>query len=178
MRLKPAQQLLVVRERQARVQAVDDVDLGERLIAALAQLLPGLLERHRVGAGRAFLEPRERAEQAARLADVGRLEAQVVVVEGARAVPLLALAVGELADGEQVGRLEQADAVGELQADAGVELVGDVAESGAVDPVARIIVLLAQSWAPTNSTLTGAGTSRFSHASSKKRRTAVRPRSP
>ena len=89
--LEAAQQLRVVVERQVGVQTVDDVDLGERLMGALPQLVPRLLERHRVGAVVARLEAGERAEQAARDADVGRLEADVVVVEGSRAVPLLAL---------------------------------------------------------------------------------------
>ena len=48
------------------------------------------------GVGR--LQPRERAEQARRLADVGRLEPQVVIEVGARAVPALALAIGQPAD--------------------------------------------------------------------------------
>ena len=90
------------------MQAVDDVDFGERLVGALPQLVPGLVERHRVGAGIARLQPRERAEQAAGDADVGRLEADVVVVVGAAAVPLLALAVGEPADREQIGRTRTA----------------------------------------------------------------------
>ena len=46
--LEAAQHVQVVVERQIRVQAVDDVDLGERLVRARAQLVPGLLERHRV----------------------------------------------------------------------------------------------------------------------------------
>ena len=44
---------------------------------------------------------------------------------------LLALAIGQPADGEQIRRLEQADAVVERQPLAGVELVGDVGEAGA-----------------------------------------------
>ena len=43
---------------------------------------------------------------------------------------LLALAVREPADGQQVRRLEQADAVLEVEAHAGIELVGDVVEAG------------------------------------------------
>ena len=110
-----AQQLRVVVERQIGMQAVDDVDFGERLVGALPQLVPRLLERHRVGAGVAGLQPRERAEQTAGDADVGRFEPDVVVVVGARAVPLLALAIGEPADGEEIGRLEQPHAVLEVQ---------------------------------------------------------------
>ena len=107
------------------------MQLGERLVGALAQLVPGLLERHRVRvAASVGLQPRERAEQAARLADVGRLEAQVVVEVGARAVALLALAVREPADREQIGALEQAHAVLEREALARLELVVDVRQSG------------------------------------------------
>ena len=117
--LEAAEQLRVVVERQVGMQAVDDVDLGERLVGALPQLVPRLLERHRVGAVVAGLQAGERAEQAARDADVGRLEADVVVVEGAGAVPLLALAVGEPADGERDRGVEQPDALGEIEALAG-----------------------------------------------------------
>ena len=129
--LEAAQQLGVVVERQIGMQAVDDVDFGERLVRALPQLVPRLLERHRVRAGVARLQPRERAEQAARDADVGRLEADVVVVEGAAAVPLLALAVREPADGQQIGASNRRHAVVESQPLAGVELVGDVEKVGA-----------------------------------------------
>ena len=130
--LEAAQQVRVVAERKIRVQAVDDVQLGERLIGALAQLVPRLLERHRVGLGHAGLQTRERAEQTARLADVGRLEAQVVVEVGARAVALLALAIGEPADGEQIRRLEQAHAIVERQPLAALQLLVDVGQSGRV----------------------------------------------
>ena len=40
--LEPAQQLRVVVERQIGMQAVDDVDFGERLVRALPQLVPRL----------------------------------------------------------------------------------------------------------------------------------------
>ena len=106
--LEAAQHVRVVRERQVGMQAVDDVDFGQRLAGALPQLVPRLLERHRVRPGIAGTQPRERAEQAARDADVGRLEPDVEVVVGARAVALLALAVGEPAERERVGTVEQA----------------------------------------------------------------------
>ena len=51
MRFKAAQQIRVVAERQVRVQAVDDVDFGERLVAALPELVEHLLHRHGVRAG-------------------------------------------------------------------------------------------------------------------------------
>ena len=114
--LQPAQQIRVVAERQARVQAVDDVDFGERLVVARAQLVQHLLHRHRVGARLVRLQPRERTEEARRLADVGRLEPQVVIEVGAIAVPPLALAIGEPADGQQIGRVEQPHAVVEGRA--------------------------------------------------------------
>ena len=42
----------------------------------------------------------------------------------------LTLAVGEPADREQVGTLEQPDAILKIEAAAGVELFGDVVEAG------------------------------------------------
>ena len=46
---------------------------------------------------------------------------------------LLALAVREPSDGEQIGALEQANAVVERQPFAGAQLVVDVGESGRVE---------------------------------------------
>ena len=128
--LEAAQQVCVVAEGQLRIQTVDDVQLGERLIGALAELVPGFLERHRVGLGHAGLQAREGAEQTTRLTDVRRLEAQVVVEVGARAVTLLALAIGQPAHGEQVRRLEQTHALVERQALALLQLLVDVGQSG------------------------------------------------
>ena len=109
--LQAAEHVGVVAERQPRMQAVDDVDFGERLVGALTQLVEDLLERERVGLRIVGLQARKRAEQAARFADVGRFEPQVVVVERRRAMPLLALAVGEPAQRMQVRRVEEPDAV-------------------------------------------------------------------
>jgi hypothetical protein len=114
--LKAAQQLRVVSERQIRIEAVDDVQFGKRLVGTASKLVPRLLERHRVGRGIRRLKARERAEQAARDADVGRLETQVVVEVGARAVALLALAVRQRSDGKQIGCVEQRHAVLEREA--------------------------------------------------------------
>src|ERR1035437_2677672 len=93
--LETPKQLQVVLERQVGVQSIDDVYFRQRLVAALTKLLPGILERHRVRVRVARAEPRERTEQAARHADVGRLDANVVVVVCEIAVPPLALANGE-----------------------------------------------------------------------------------
>jgi hypothetical protein len=43
----------------------------------------------------------------------------------------LALTVGEPADGQQVRRLEQPDAVDGIETDPGVQFIGDVGEAGA-----------------------------------------------
>jgi hypothetical protein len=128
--LEAAQQVCVIAERQIGVQAVDDVDFGERLIRAPAKLVPRLLERHRVCLGHARLQPRERAEQAAGLADVGRLEAQVVVEVGARAVALFALAIGQPSDGKQIVAFEQTHALVEGQPFGRLQLVVDVGQTG------------------------------------------------
>ena len=97
--LEPAQELRVVVEGQPVVQAVDDVDLGDRLagVDARLQLAPGLLELHGVGAGVALLEARERAEHAAGHADVGGVDVEVAVEVGAVAVQPLAHLVGQRA---------------------------------------------------------------------------------
>ena len=84
--------------------------------------------RHRVRARVAWLEPRERTEQARRLADVGRFEPQVVIEVGAIAVTALALAIGQPAERQQIRRLEQPHAIVERQPLARVDLVGDVGE--------------------------------------------------
>src|SRR5207253_10835466 len=125
-----AQQLRVVVPRQIGMQPVDEMNFGERLVTPLAQLVPRLLERHRVRAAVARLEPRKGAEEATRDADVGRLQPDIEVVERAAAVPPLALAIGEPADREQVGTVKQAHAFVERQPDAGVELVSDISETG------------------------------------------------
>ena len=130
--LEAAQQLQVVVPGQIGMQAVDDVHLRQRLIRPLAQLVPRLLQAHRVGAVVARLQPREGAEETARDADVGRLEADVVVEVGTAAVPPLALAVGEPADREEIGRREQPDAVVQRQPFTGIELVRDPVQANGV----------------------------------------------
>jgi hypothetical protein len=135
--LEAPQQFLVVVERQIGMQAVDDVHFGKRLMSAAAQLVPGLLVRHRVRPRIAGAQARERAEQTRGHADVRGLDADVVVVVGARAVTLLALAVRQPADGQQIRRREQAHAVGERQSLAGGEFVGDVGEAGRLEACGR-----------------------------------------
>ena len=131
--LEAREQLRVVVEGQAGVQAVDDVDLRDRIAGgdARAQLPPRLVVRHRVRALVARLQARERAEHAARLADVGGVDVQVAVEEGAVAVQALAHLVGQRADLEQVRVLEQRDAVGQRQRLARAHLVPDPGEAHA-----------------------------------------------
>src|SRR5207249_3512798 len=99
-------------------------------VSALPELVPCLLERHRVRARIAGLQARERAEQTTGNADVGGLEPDVVVVKRAVAVLLLALAVRQPANGEQIRTIEQSNPVGEIQPTAGVEFCGDVSQAG------------------------------------------------
>ena len=132
--LQAREQLRVVVERQPRVQAVDDVDLGDRVGGGDARAQPPqrLLVRHRVGAGVAGLEARERAEHAARLAHVGGVDVHVAVEERAVAVQALAHLVGERADLQQVRVLVERDAVVERQRLAGAHLVADRGEAHGV----------------------------------------------
>ena len=122
------QQIGIVAERQVRIQAVDDVDFGHARLVTLLDPLQGLFRAHRVGAGHALLQPRERAERAARFADVRRIEMQVAVVVGDVAVQPLAGHVGNLADGEQVGVRGEQHAVVEAEPHAGFHLVGNFAK--------------------------------------------------
>ena len=131
--LEATQQVRVIAERQIRVQAVDDVDFGERLVGAGAELVPGAFEREGVGALVARLQARERAKQAARYADVRRLDADVVVEIRAARVTALALGVGEGADGQQVWRLEEPQPIGRIEPFASFQLSGDVGETRGLD---------------------------------------------
>jgi hypothetical protein len=54
--LHPGQHLRVVAERQIGMEAVDDVNLGQRLVRAAPQLVPRFLEAHRVRQRRADLK--------------------------------------------------------------------------------------------------------------------------
>jgi len=130
-----AEHVRVVREGQVGVQSVDDVDFGEGLAGAVPELVPRLFQRHRVGAGIAGAQARERAEEAARDAHVGRLETDVDVVVGPPAVALLALAVGQPAERERVRAAEERDAVLERQPRPRLEPPRDIAEPCSLDSV-------------------------------------------
>jgi hypothetical protein len=109
------------------------MEFGERLVGALTELAEHLLDAHRVRTGIVWAEARERTEQARRFADVGRLEPQVVIEVGARAVTALAFAIGHPADRQQISS-EQSDTVVKRQPLAGIDLVGDLGEAGSLEP--------------------------------------------
>ena len=105
-RLQLAQHLRVVLPRQRRVQAVDDVQLGEPLVLHREGLLDRLADAHRVRVLLAGLAL-EAAVGAGRRADVGQVQVPVDVEEDGVAVLLGAQAVGETAQpGQVVGRVE------------------------------------------------------------------------
>src|SRR5437867_7897392 len=112
------------------MQPVDDVELCQGLVRALAQLVPRLFERHRVRAGIPRPQSRKGTEQATRHADVGGLEPQVVIEVGARTVPRLAFAVRQPADGQQIAAREQPYAVLEREPLAGPQLRVDIEKVG------------------------------------------------
>ena len=128
--LEPPQQLEVVVERQVRVQAVDHVHLGEGLVLPSPQLVPHLIEGQGIGAVVTRPQPCERTEQTARDADVGRLDPDVVIEERLAGMPPFALAIGEPAQRQQVGAVEQPYAVLVEQPNPGVELFRDIEEPG------------------------------------------------
>ena len=94
-------------------------------VEARLQLPPGLGVRHRVGARLALLEARERAEAAARLADVRRVDVEVAVEVRAVAVQALADLVGQHAQLEEVSVFEERHAVFERQRLSVAHLVAD-----------------------------------------------------
>src|SRR3954465_15647551 len=77
-----AKHVEVVVGRQFGMEAVDHMDLRQRLMRTLTQLVPGLLEGHGVGPGVAWPQTRKRAEETARDADVGGFEPDIEVVVG------------------------------------------------------------------------------------------------
>ena len=108
---------------------------------ALPQLVPRLLERHRVGAGVAGLQPRERAEQTARHADVGRLEPDVVVVERA-ARRGASRARGWRASRRRADRAHSNSRTPSSRSRRSprVELVGDVEEAGGGEAGVHLVI--------------------------------------
>ena len=115
--LEAREQVRVVGEGQAGVQAIDDVDFRRWVagVQARAQAAIGLFERHGVRARVLGLAAGERAEAATRHADVGGVDVQVAVEVGALAVQPFAHLVGELPHLEQVGMAKERHAIVEVQ---------------------------------------------------------------
>src|SRR5262249_47272006 len=114
---------------QQVVQAADDVQLGGAAALGLGGALEDLFVGHDVTL-RTFQVGPKGAEGAAVNADVGRVEVGVDVVIGEVAVFALAHLVGEFAEGEQVGRLVEVNAVVEREALAGVDFFANDGEAG------------------------------------------------
>ena len=122
--LDPADHVHVIVERQLVVQAADDVQLGRAPRRGLPRPLDDLVAVHHVGPGLAQVGP-ERAEVAGVDADVRRVDVRVDVVVAEIAVVPLAHQVGHRAEGEQVVRRLQRQAVLEAQPLAGLDLLPD-----------------------------------------------------
>ena len=117
--LQAAQHLAVPIQRQLRMQAADDVELGDRFAPALARAMPHFFERPGVRLG-ILGALAEGAQLAAGHAHVGGIDVPVDVEPGDVAVLALAHQVGHVADGQNVGAAEEREAVVEIQALAGL----------------------------------------------------------
>ena len=106
------------------MQAADHVEFGGAFAHALLGALPDFLEREGVGAGRVGIAA-EGAQLAMRHADVGGIDVAIDVEVADVAVALLANVVGEPAEGQQVGRAVEREAVVGVQALAGQDFLGD-----------------------------------------------------
>jgi hypothetical protein len=121
-------------EVDVRVLAVDHVDLGEARDLALAQdVLDELVSCDRVGL-RLLARRREGAELAFHAADVGLVHVQVLdEIHLVRPAPQAPGEVGELAEREQVVRLEERDTVLETEPLARLDLLADRLQCGQFD---------------------------------------------
>src|SRR4030095_2851637 len=110
-----------------RVQAADDVKLGDGFAVALARFLDALVDRHLVAAGLVdLLGPG--AGRAVHPAEVGGIQISVDGVEGEVAVALCARVVGEATESQQVSGREQPHAVVEGKTLPGKNLFGEALE--------------------------------------------------
>ena len=139
--LDPAHHVHVVRERQLVMQSADDVQLGRPPLAGL----PGPLDHrgtiHHVGLGLVQVGP-EGTEIASVDTHVRRVDVRVDVVVAEIAVVPLAHQVGHRAEGEQVVRGLQRQAVVEAQPLAGLDLLADRLQSGQLGRHAFILSLM------------------------------------
>ena len=117
-------------ERQLRMQAADDVELGDRFASSPRPArCPDLVERHRVRLRIARLLA-ERAEPAAGHADVGRIDVAVDVEVRDVAVQPLAHDVGHVAERQDVGGAVQRHAVVEDSRSPRLDFVAGWASDG------------------------------------------------
>src|SRR5260370_40786632 len=105
------------------MQAANHVKFGRAFAHALLGALVNLFESERVRAGSIRIAA-ERAELAMRDAHVGRIDVAIDVEETGIAVTLLANGIREPAEGEQVGRAVERDAILKIQALASEDFVG------------------------------------------------------
>ena len=114
------------------MQPADDVKFGDRFAPALAGAMPHLFERHGVGFGIAHALA-ERAQAATGHADIGGVDVPVDVEVGQVAVHPLAHQVGQVADGQNIGRAIEGDGVVEGKALAGFHLLADGYKTRIID---------------------------------------------
>jgi hypothetical protein len=129
--LEAAHHLEVPLEGDVRVQAADDVELGDRIPTLLGRVLVNLLVRHLPGMILTF-ERRETTELAVVGvdADVGGIDVPVDVEEGRRAVHPLPHMIGQAAEVEDVRGLEAECRVGLVQPNTIAHLGGEGLQLG------------------------------------------------
>ena len=126
--LQAAHQIHEVFKRKIRMQAANDVELGDRLDVTGTCSLPRLLERHRVGA-RLTLLTAKGAQPAGRDADIRRIDVPVYVEVGNISMQLLAHVIREPADGQNVATAIESNAVVKAETLTGQHLLGDRTQS-------------------------------------------------
>ena len=130
--LQAAQHLAVPIQRQLRMQAADDVKLGDRFAPAFAGAMPHLFERHGVGLGIAHLLA-EGAQAATGHADIGGVDVAVDVEISGVAVQALAHQVGHVAQRQNVLSAVKRDAIFKRQAFARFHFFADRQQAGVLD---------------------------------------------
>ena len=125
--LEAAHEVEKIFEGQIGMQAADHVKFGGAGFDALLGALPDFLEREGVSAGSVGIAA-EGAEFAVGDANVGGIDVAIDVVIADVAVALFADKIREPADGEQIARTVERDAIGVREALACHHFFGDVGE--------------------------------------------------
>src|SRR5882762_518692 len=110
------------------MQAANDVEFGGAFANALFRTLIDFFQSVGVGTGRVRIAAKG-AEFAVRHANVGRIDVAINVEIGDVAVFFFADVVGEPADGQQIGRAIEVDAVFEREAFVGEDFARDGLQS-------------------------------------------------